>query len=247
TGIDSWNQWRSHHPNEAIDLSHQDLSHGYFFEGNLQNVNLKGANLQRACLIGANLAGVDLTGADLTGAYLGDANLTGANLSQADLTDANLDRTDLRTANLLGTKITGADIRTAQLPDPNADPYVDEVVSFLAKQRLAPPTKDRTQQQSSKTAPHRPTYYRQSLLRQMIARIPPLTNGLSKQSVAMRQQAIRQSAALITKPAKPPSSQTVSQTIPQTLSVSKTLPTHHANHAEKAEPVPFPNLILNDA
>ncbi len=63
----------------------------------------------------------------------------------------------------------------------------------------------------------------------------------------MRQQAIRQSAALITKPAKLPSSQTVSQTIPQTLSVSKTLPTHHANHAEKAEPVPFPNLILNDA
>ena len=192
TGIDSWNQWRSHHPHAAIDLAHQDLSNGYFFEGNLQGANLQGANLQRACLIGANLSQANLTGADLTGAYLGDANLTGANLSQADLTDTNLDRADLRTANLLGANITRADIRTARLPDPNADPYVDEVIDFLAKRQLEHPSAKTVRPAAYSTA-----RYRQSLLRQMIDQMPTLSRE-SDRTAATRQQAIRQSAVLIT-------------------------------------------------
>ncbi|PZO22944.1 MAG: hypothetical protein DCF25_01465 [Leptolyngbya foveolarum] len=197
TGIDSWNQWRSLHPHAAIDLAHQDLSHGYFFEGNFQGANLTGANLQRACLIGANLSQADLTGADLTDAYLGDANLTGANLSQANLTDTCLDHTDLRTANLLGATLTGADIRTAQLPDPHADPYIDDFINFLAKRQLAP----QSPAKASKPIAYSVARYRQSLLRQMIAQIPHLSR-LPDRSAATRQQAIRQSAVLVTQPAK---------------------------------------------
>ena len=203
TDVENWNQWRLLHPHKPIELAQQDLSHGYFFEGNLRGANLKGANLQRACLIGA-----DLTGADLTGAYLGDANLTGANLSQANLSKANLDRADLRRTNLLGANIIEADIRTAQLPDPNIDPYMDEVVSLLAKQRLALANNNGsstrysfraalpTPAKSAKNTAYNTAKYRQSLLRQMIDRSPGF--GKESERAAMtRQQAIRQSAIII--------------------------------------------------
>ena len=101
-GIEQWNQWRSRHPNEACSLIDIDLSHGYFFEGNFQGVDLRGANLQRACLVGANFQNADLTGADLTGAYLGDANFYGANLAHANFTKAALERAAMRQANSTG-------------------------------------------------------------------------------------------------------------------------------------------------
>ena len=202
SGIDNWNQWRSQHPHVPIDLAKQDLSHGYFFEGNLRGANLNGANLQRACLIGADLTGANLIGADLTGAYLGDANLTGANLSKANLKDASLDRADLRRTNLLGTNIIEADIRTAQLPDPNTDPYMDEVVGMLFRQRLAASAsldmQDTQNVQQRERSAYSTAIYRQSLLRQMVVRMPALTRE-SDRAIATRQQAIRQSAVLVHK------------------------------------------------
>ena len=206
-GIDSWNQWRSQHPNQAIDLSGQDLSHGYFFEGNFKGINLSGANLQRVCLIGADLAGADLAGADLTGAYLGDANLAGTNLSQAILTETNLDRADLRKTNLLGVNLSSADISAAQLPDPNADPYLDIVFELLAKQRASPsqPVSHASQpfEHPGKSTAYKTASYRQSLLRQMIDHLPAIARD-SERAVAMRQQAIRQSAVLVTQTKRPP-------------------------------------------
>ena len=207
TGIENWNQWRSHHPHKAIDLSDQDLSHGYFFEGNFKGVNLKGANLQRVCLIGADLTDADLTGADLTGAYLGDANLTGTQLAQATLTETNLDRADLRRTNLLSVDLGNADISAAQLPDPNADPYLDIVFELIAKQRTSVSQPDsqasQTSKQPTKSTAYKTVSYRQSLLRQMIDHLPTLAHE-SERATAMRQQAIRQSAVLVTQAKRPP-------------------------------------------
>ena len=216
-GIDSWNEWRDRHPEEPVDLSNQDLSHGYFFEGNFRGINLKGVNLQRACLIGADLTGADLTGADLAGAYLGDANLYRANLAKANFTDANLDRADLRRTNLLGTHIAGADIRTAQLPDPNADPYMDNVVELVAECRRSSRS-DGSQWPAEKRAAERTASYRQSLLHQMIDHLPTLTRD-SEQATKMRQQAIRQSAFLVAKPIK--SSQPIAPKPTQTSNRTK--------------------------
>ena len=199
TGIEHWNQWRRLHPHHPIDLTEQDLSHGYFFEGNLRGANLQGANLQRACLIGADLQGADLQGADLQGAYLGDANLRGANLSQANLKDANLDRANLQRTNLLGTNIIKADIRTAQLPDPNVDPYMDEVISLLAKARLESVSSNSAASRSpnpTKPNAYNTAKYRQSLLQQMLAGSPALTKE-SARAAKTRQQAIRQSAVIV--------------------------------------------------
>lgn len=94
--VEYWNQWRLEHPNKPCSLEEQDLSEGYFFEGDFSGVNLRGAKLRRACLIGADLRWADLRGADLSGAYLGEANLYGASLENADFTGASLERADFR-------------------------------------------------------------------------------------------------------------------------------------------------------
>ena len=129
-GIESWNQWRAKHPNQACDLENQDLSHGYFFEGNFEGANLRDANLQRACLVGANFKGADLSGADLSGAYLGDANFYGANLAHANFTKTAIERADMRQANLLGTQFTDVDLRSVKLPDPKAEPYSSNIADW---------------------------------------------------------------------------------------------------------------------
>ena len=203
TGIDNWNSWRSRQPQTPLDLSKQNLSHGYFFEGDFRGVNLKGANLQRACLIGADLRQADLTGADLTGAYLGDTNLAGANLSQANLKDANLDRADLRRTNLMGAQIANADLRIARLPDPKVDPYTEEIVYLLTERRVSARPDASTWSASKRTTEvaYSTASYRRSLLRQMIDRMPIISRE-SDRLATTRQQAIRQSAALIAKPAK---------------------------------------------
>lgn len=133
-GIDHWNQWRERHPTEPCDLEGQDLSHGYFFEGDFRGANLRNANLQRACLVGADFRDADLTGADLTGAYLSHANFYGANLRSADFTRAALDEADMRRANLVGTRLLDADISTAKLPAANDDgAYVNTVAMLIAE------------------------------------------------------------------------------------------------------------------
>ena len=197
SGIDNWNQWRSRHPHIPINLAGQDLSHGYFFEGNFRGANLSGANLHRACLIGADLTYANLTGADLTGAYLGNANFTKANLSRANLKDASLDRADLRRTNLIGANIIEADIRTTLLPDPNADPYIDEIVNLLFEQRLTLSAQSKVSAPKQGSSARSTALYRQSLLRQMIARIPVLNRD--KHAMSVSQQAIRQSAVIFPK------------------------------------------------
>ncbi len=114
SGIANWNQWREKHPKESCDLVGQDLSGGYFFEGNFQGVSFKGAILKRACFIGADLREADLSHADLRGAYLGDANLRGADLSHANCEGTNLARVDLQHTNLQGTRFSSANSSLAQ-------------------------------------------------------------------------------------------------------------------------------------
>ncbi|MGI8932477.1 MAG: pentapeptide repeat-containing protein [Phormidesmis sp.] len=154
-GIETWNKWRSLHPNEPCNLAGQDLSYGYFFGGNFCQVDLSGANLRQACLISADFRGADLTGADLTGAYLADAVFYGADLSHANLGGANLDRADLRRANLLGVQLARADIRLAYLPNPNIDPLADEVVHLLAQRNLSAQSAPTPEQQTFIEAVHR--------------------------------------------------------------------------------------------
>ena len=106
TDIDGWNEYRQQHPDVPCSLAEQDLSQGYFFEGNFRNVDLHGANLQRACLIGADLQGANLRGADLRDAYLDDAILRDADLRDADLTGAHTERVDWHQAQ--GVQMDGA-------------------------------------------------------------------------------------------------------------------------------------------
>ncbi|MGB3293627.1 MAG: pentapeptide repeat-containing protein [Phormidesmis sp.] len=114
SGIADWNQWRAKHPKASCNLAGQDLSGGYFFEGNFRRVNLQGANLRRACFIGADLRDANLSHTDLSGAYLGDANLQGANLSHANCEGTNLTRVNLQQTNLQGTRFSAENIGLAQ-------------------------------------------------------------------------------------------------------------------------------------
>ena len=200
--VEGWNRWRLSHAEVTCDLAGEDLSHGYFFEGNFNRANLKGAILRRACLIGADLRGADLSGADLTGAYLGDADLSGANLSHANLTDANLDRANLQGANLLGTQVTAADICVAQLHSSGIEPCSDTPTCSLSQTRSAGELAVLPKNQHSlafkasvKNAPKLLTSaFRQSPLQQMALQLQSFTRQ-SPKAAMLRQQAIRQSAA----------------------------------------------------
>lgn len=196
-GIEDWNRWRLSHAEVICDLAGEDLSHGYFFEGNFSRANLRGASLQRACLIGADLRCADLSGADLTGAYLGDADLGGANLSYANLTNANLDRANLQGANLLGTQIADADIRAARLPDSSVESGSGVLASSISQTQLADESAVMPKNQhsiapraSTKNAPQRLiAAFRQSLLQQRSL------NRKRPEASLLGPQAIRQSAA----------------------------------------------------
>ncbi len=107
--VDNWNQWRAENPNTPCSLAGEDLSLGYFYEGDFSGANLRGVNLQRACLIGADLRWADLRGAKLNGAYLDEANFYGANLTDAEFVGASLDRANLRRVHWFGKQIACAD------------------------------------------------------------------------------------------------------------------------------------------
>ncbi|MEO0805073.1 MAG: pentapeptide repeat-containing protein [Cyanobacteria bacterium J06643_4] len=110
-GVESWNCWRSTQADEVLSLAGQDLSHGYFFEGDFSGVDLTGADLRRACLIGADFSGANLTDADLRDAYLGDASFENANISNANFIGAHLNGVDLARANFLESALLhGEDI-----------------------------------------------------------------------------------------------------------------------------------------
>ncbi|MEO0768934.1 MAG: pentapeptide repeat-containing protein [Cyanobacteria bacterium J06649_4] len=98
SGVDNWNRWRAQHANEPCSLANQNLSNGYYFEGDFSNVDLSGADLQRACLIGANFKNANLSNANLRHAYLDRASFEGAILIGADLTETNLKPGELKNA-----------------------------------------------------------------------------------------------------------------------------------------------------
>ncbi|MEL6854211.1 MAG: pentapeptide repeat-containing protein [Cyanobacteria bacterium J06607_13] len=127
--IEKWNRWRSARTDESISLAGQDLSHGYFFEGNFSGVDLSGANLRRACLIGADFSGANLSGADLREAYLGDANFYNANIRDANLTGAHLDRVDLGLAKSDTTDIAES--------NPVSNPAVKIAIARLSQRPTA--------------------------------------------------------------------------------------------------------------
>lgn len=108
--IERWNQWRAGNPQQPCSLEGQDLSQGYFYEGDFSGVNLRRANLQRACLIGADFRWADLRGANLSGAYLDEANFYGANLSGAAFTGASLERVNLCRVHWLGKQVADTDV-----------------------------------------------------------------------------------------------------------------------------------------
>jgi uncharacterized protein YjbI with pentapeptide repeats len=123
-GVAAWNQWRSQHPDVAIDLFGIDLT-GI----DLHGANLSGADLSGEELRGANLQGADLSGANLKGTDLCEANLSGANLSNADLsgtdlTKANLSKTNLEQANLNEVDLTKANLKEANF----AKSYLDKAI-----------------------------------------------------------------------------------------------------------------------
>ncbi len=128
-GTATWNDWRSAHAHEHINLRKVDLSgaslqganlQGIDFsqatlsEADLSNVNLKFALLQRAYMRGTNLSGADLGGANLTDADLSKANLTGARLR-----GCTLDGTDLTDSLLLLTDFTQAQVQSLRLNNVN--------------------------------------------------------------------------------------------------------------------------------
>ncbi|MEL6471484.1 MAG: pentapeptide repeat-containing protein [Cyanobacteria bacterium J06623_4] len=86
--IDSWNRWRAKNDHAPCSLAGEDLSGGYYFEGDFSHVDLSGANLERACLIGANFRQANLTGANLSNAYTKGADFTDAILTGAVPGDA---------------------------------------------------------------------------------------------------------------------------------------------------------------
>ncbi|HEU5380510.1 MAG TPA: pentapeptide repeat-containing protein [Ktedonobacteraceae bacterium] len=128
--IDTWNVWRTEHPEISPNLSGADLNGADLYRANLSGANLQeanlsgtslreanlsGADLQEADLNGADLEGVDLVEADLRGANLQEADLNGANLSRAFLDQATLREACLSKANLSGACLSKADLSRADL------------------------------------------------------------------------------------------------------------------------------------
>lgn len=81
-GVSAWNEWRSAHREESVQLR------------------------------GANLSGLELGGADLTGADLANADLHKTVLAETILNDAVLEGADLRTAWIAHAACRNTDFRT---------------------------------------------------------------------------------------------------------------------------------------
>jgi len=89
---------------ESINLCRADLRGADLRKANLCRANLEGANLRGAILREAQLQGANLREAQLQGADLRKANLDKADLEGAELQHANLSR-----ANLFGAYLGGLD------------------------------------------------------------------------------------------------------------------------------------------
>ena len=128
-GADIWNNWRTEHPDVAIDfnradLSHEDLSNSFLDRVDLSRAELEGANLSGASLFGANLNDAILINTILCDADLGSTELNGADLSTADLTGSILNHANLRraivcNADLSGSHLYGTNLQSADLGGAN--------------------------------------------------------------------------------------------------------------------------------
>jgi uncharacterized protein YjbI with pentapeptide repeats len=124
-GTGALNQWRSEHPDRALELemaglgglllSGADLSKARLTRADLSRTDLTGTDLHSSELPGACLDGALLNGANLRLAQLSNASLRGANLRRATLCDADLSAADLTEADLTGADLQGACLRGARL------------------------------------------------------------------------------------------------------------------------------------
>lgn len=121
-GAETWNYWRTEHPEAEIDLSHAELRHCHLagidfhaadlhkadlVEADLRGANLAAADLRQTKLYKANLSGAVLTEVSSRWAVFREATLTAATLTDADLKGANLIQADLSHTNLTGAKLYG--------------------------------------------------------------------------------------------------------------------------------------------
>ena len=136
-GVETWNQWRSDHPQIEPDLTRANLAQANLFKANLRLADLTEAQLNRANMLWADLSGARISHANLSQAdlsqtrmircrlnraclreaYLFRANLREADLSEADLSMANLLQSNLRKANLSRAGLNRADLSEANLSE----------------------------------------------------------------------------------------------------------------------------------
>jgi TIR domain/Pentapeptide repeats (8 copies) len=100
SGVVAWNEWRSSHLLQEMDL---------------RDAKLDGAELARADLTVTDLRNAELMGANLHEADLREAHIWDADLRDANLRNARLHRTDLRRANLTGASLHRADLHQTVL------------------------------------------------------------------------------------------------------------------------------------
>ena len=123
-GVEVWNAWRTHYPEERPDLSDTnfngtDLRSTNFNDADLRSTTFINANLGNATFINANLSYVNLGLANLNGANFSYATLTLANLSDANLSDATLKCTNLSDAKLNNADLSDANLGNANLNGAN--------------------------------------------------------------------------------------------------------------------------------
>jgi hypothetical protein len=120
-GAQTWNTWRSEHPDIVPDLSWARIGIHDLRRVNLARAHLRGtifqpetdlrnAILWKADLAQAELPKVDLREANLRKAILFDAKLVAANLRDANLTGALLVDTNLEGADLSGAFVYGCSV-----------------------------------------------------------------------------------------------------------------------------------------
>ncbi|MCO7222892.1 pentapeptide repeat-containing protein [Pleionea sp. CnH1-48] len=103
-GCDVWNNWRSSHPQESIDLSDVSFAHK-----NLAGFDFSECQLERANFSEANLAGSSFISANLKHVNFSFANLENANFIAAEMFEANLTSARVTKANFLTAQSRGAD------------------------------------------------------------------------------------------------------------------------------------------
>jgi uncharacterized protein YjbI with pentapeptide repeats len=118
-GSKAWNEWRTVHRSDAINLSKANFAGCIFGPAGLRGANLSNANLGGANLNAADLSKADLTAANLSGAQLKGANLSGTDLSKASLAGADLSGADLRWSNLSDAIMVRTDLSEADLFEAN--------------------------------------------------------------------------------------------------------------------------------